>query len=201
MTVADRSPVEMRTTGVRGWWGLVLGAGLLGVVGTIWQTVERFASLSGERSSVCDINTVISCGSVYDHWQSSALGVPNSLIGLPVFAVLVSAALGALLGSRPSGRYLVVLLGVALFMTVFAFWYMHQSAFSIGALCLFCTASMLNIVLAGVGLVRVVDAEGALGEGATARRVHGLVEDGTDLLIWFVLVLAVGGMLFVGLAW
>ena len=195
---ASRPQPAVTTT--RTWWLVVLAGGVLGIVGTVWQTVERLSVLAtpGEKS-VCDINAVISCGSVYERWQSSALGVPNSLIGLPVFAVLASGALAALLGARLSGRYIATLWGLALFMTVFVFWYMEQTAFTIGALCLFCTASMVNIMLAGIGLTRVADAEGALGHGAVGRTVRRLVDGWWDLVLWFTLVAVVAAMLVIGL--
>jgi uncharacterized membrane protein len=184
----------------RGWWGLVLAGGLLGVIGTVWQTVERIGFESGtDGSAVCDINAVISCGSTYSFWQSSALGVPNSLIGLPVFAIMTSGALAALLGSRLSSRYIATLLGLSVFMTAFVFWYMEQTAFVMGALCLFCTASMINIMLVGTGLTRVAAAEGALGDGKAGQRLRLLVDAKADLMIWFGIALIVGVMLFVGL--
>jgi uncharacterized membrane protein len=201
LTQPDTSRPQTAPPATRGWWGLLLAGGLLGILGTVWQTTERLSALAttgGE--SVCDINAVVSCGSVYEHWQSSALGVPNALIGIPVFAVMASAALGALLGSRLSAAFIATLWGLALFMTMFVFWYMEQTAFAIGALCLFCTASMVNIMLAGIGLTRVADAEGALGDGRVGRAVHRLVDTWADLALWFGLAAVVGVMLFLGLA-
>lgn len=197
-TGASRPETAPQAT--RTWWRLVLAGGLLGIVGTVWQTAERLSALAAPGGeSVCDINAVISCGSVYEHWQSSALGVPNALIGLPVFAVMASAALAALLGSQLSGRYVATMWGLALFMTVFVFWYMQQTAFAIGALCLFCTASMVNIMLAGIGLTRIAHAEGALGEGTIGRAVHRLVDGWWDLVLWLTLAAVVVGMLVIGL--
>jgi uncharacterized membrane protein len=201
LTQPETSRPQTAAPATRTWWWLVLAGGLLGIVGTVWQTAERLSTLAEPGGgSVCDINAVIACGSVYEHWQSSALGVPNALIGLPVFAVMASAALGALLGSRLSTRYVATLWGLALFMTLFVFWYMQQTAFAIGALCLFCTASMVNIMLAGIGLTRVADAEGALGQGSVGRTVHRLVDGWWDLVLWLTLAAAVAGMLVVGLA-
>lgn len=199
-TRAQPSPGTAVPTASRGWWALVLAGGLLGIIATVWQTAERLSTLSGKGAPVCDINAVVGCGSVYGHWQSSALGVPNSLIGLPVFAIMTSAAAGALLGSRPSRRYLAGLLGLSAFMTVFVVWYMEQTAFVIGSLCLFCAASMVNIILTGIGLTRVADAEGALGEGQLARRVHAMVDSSTDLAVWIGIAVLVGLMLYLGLA-
>ncbi len=196
---AELAPARSAVPTARGWWGLVLAGGLLGVIGTVWQTVERIGFESGTGSAVCDINAVISCGSTYSFWQSSALGVPNSLIGLPVFAIMTSGALAALLGSRHSGRYIATLLGLSVFMTAFVFWYMEQTAFVMGALCLFCTSSMINIMLVGTGLTRVAAAEGALGDGKAGQRLRLLVDSKADLMVWFGIALIVGVMLFAGL--
>ncbi|QNN51320.1 vitamin K epoxide reductase family protein [Nocardioides mesophilus] len=196
----DAAASERVRPAARGWWLLVLGAALLGIVGTIWQTVERIAFESGSQGpSFCEISSVVSCSSVYAHWQSSALGVPNSLVGLPVFAILASGAASALLGSRLSRGYLRLVLGLALFMTGFATWYMQQTAFDIGSLCVFCAASLALIMLAGLGLVRIAAAEAALGSGRTGRTVAGLVDAGLDIALWVALGLGVATMLVLGL--
>ncbi len=184
----------------RGWWWLVLTGGLLGITSTVWQTVERIAyAANSDAPSVCEISTVVSCSSVYSHWQSSALGIPNSLIALPVFALISSAAISGLLGSRLSPRFLVGLLGLSVFMTGFIVWYLEQTAFAIGALCLFCAACMVSILLTAMGLTRVVDSERALGEGPAGHRLHTFVDSWGDYAVWFAIVLGVVSMLFFGL--
>jgi uncharacterized membrane protein len=188
------------TRTVSRWWYVVLAGAALGILSTVWQTVERIAYAKGDGSAVCDISAVVSCSNVYSHWQSSALGVPNSLIGLPVFAFLASVAVSGLLGSQLAPRFLAGALGLAVFMTGFIFWYMEQSAFSIGALCLFCVACMVAITLAAAGLVRVADAQGALGDGRLGQRVHAAVDAWADLALWAGLLFLVAAMLFVGLA-
>lgn len=190
-----RAPVRT----VRRWWYVVLTGAVLGIISTVWQTVERIAYAKGDGSAVCDINAVVSCSNVYSHWQSSALGVPNSLIGLPVFAFMASVAVSGLLGTQLAHRFLAGAAGLAVFMTLFIVWYLEQTAFEIGALCLFCAACMVNITLVSAGIVRVADAEGALGDGRVGKRVHGLVDSWADLAIWVGLLLAVAAMLFVGL--
>jgi len=178
----------------------MLVGGALGLFTAGWQTVERIAwAADPNATSVCEINSVHSCSSVFSHWQSSALGVPNSLIAMGVFAFMASAAASALLGSKLSRRYLATAYGLTLFMTVFIVWYLEQTAFDIGSLCLFCTACMVNISLVGVGLTRIVDAEGALGDGPAGQRLHTLVDSWADIALWVGLGFAVAAMLFVGL--
>lgn len=200
---SEHAPVEHAPPRmVPGWWWLVLAGSLLGIVSTIWQTVERIAWAAGEAGpSFCEISSVVSCTSVYGHWQSSALGVPNSLIGLPVFAIVASGAVSALLGSRPSPAYLRTLFGLTLFMTVFATWYVEQMAFSIGSLCVFCLGCLVFIAVTGMGLTRVVAAEGALGAGRAGRTLTALVGSGGDVAVWVGLGLVVVTMLVVGLGY
>ena len=192
-------PAIAPTGSVSRWWYAVLVGGLLGIVSTVWQTVERIAYAAGGDESVCDISAVLSCSNVYSHWQSSALGVPNSLIGLPVFAFLTSVAVSGLLGSQLSRATLGASWGLALFMTGFIVWYMEQTAFDIGSLCLFCTACMVNITLVSAGLTRVVDSEAVLGDGPAGQRLRSLVDSWADLALWAGLLMAVAAMLFIGL--
>lgn len=183
------------------WFVLMLLGGVLGGIAAAWQLVERIAYADNpDSTSFCEINSVISCNSIFTHWQSSALGVPNTLVSLPVFALLASAGLAGLLGSRLSRSYLATLFGLTLFMSVFVTWYMHQSAFSIGALCLFCTVGAASLITIGIGITRVVDAEEALGTGRAGRQLRLLVEARADIIIWLGLAALIAVLLYLGLA-
>jgi uncharacterized membrane protein len=182
------------------WPVLMLVGGTLGVVSGVWQTVERIAFAQGENEgALCEINAVLSCNSVFSHWQSSALGIPNSLISIPVFAVLAFAGLSLLMGSQLSRPYLATLFGMTLFMAAFLTWYMEQSAFAIGVLCLYCTVCAVSVVTVGMGLTRVVDAEQALGTGKAGRQLHLLVEARGDIIIWLGLAALIAVLLYLGL--
>jgi uncharacterized membrane protein len=183
------------------WFALVLGGGALGAVAAAWQLVERIAYADGAGAeSFCEINSVLSCNSIFSHWQSSALGVPNTLISLPVFALLASAGLAGLLGSRLSRAYVATLLGVTVFMAAFLTWYMQQSAFAIGALCLFCTVGAASLITVGVGITRVADAERALGSGRAGASLRHLVDARADLVVWVGLATLIAVLLYLGLA-
>lgn len=183
------------------WFVLMLVGGVLGGIAAAWQLVERIAyAESPSSASFCEINSVISCNSIFSHWQSSALGVPNTLVSLPVFALLASAGLAGLLGSRLSRSYLATLFGLTLFMSAFVTWYMQQSAFSIGALCLFCTVGAASLITIGIGITRVVDAEEVLGTGRAGRQLRLLVDARADIIIWLGLAALISVLLYLGLA-
>lgn len=186
---------------LRRWYALMLVGGALGVVTAAWQTVERIVWEGDPNAgSICEINAVLSCSSVFSHWQSSALGIPNSLIALPLFGMFAAAGLAGVLGSRLSKSFLATMAGFAAFFAVFIFWYLEQSAFSIGILCLFCLGCFVNLVIAGTGVIRVAAAERAFGEGRFGRQMTLQAEAGVDLIVWAGLVAVVALMLFAGLA-
>lgn len=182
------------------WFALMLAGGVLGAIAAGWSLVERIAyAESPGSSSFCEINSVISCNSIVSHWQSSALGVPNTLVSLPVFALLASAGLAGVLGTRLSRAYLATIFGLTVFMAGFVTWYMQQSAFAIGALCLFCTVGAAALITIGIGVTRVVDAERALGTGRAGRQLRLLVEARADIIIWLGLAALIALLLWLGL--
>lgn len=191
------SPTPAR---LRPWNLLVLIGGALGLFTAGWQTVERIAWASDpQATSVCEINAVLSCSSVFSHWQSSALGVPNSLIAMVVFGFLASTGLAGLLGSQLSRAYLATVFGMTVFMTAFVVWYLAQSALSIGVLCLFCVGCAVNIIVAGMGITRVASSEGALGHGGLGRGVAAMVASGADIVAWLGLAGLLTLMMVLGL--
>lgn len=185
----------------RGWWALVLGAAVAGVTFTGIQIVEKIAILTDPTTSLlCDVNSVMSCSGVLNAWQSSVLGPPNALVGAVMFSILASAGLGGVLGARPSRAYLAVLWGLAVFFLSFASWFMQQTAFAIGYLCLWCTGIVTAVVLICAALTRLADRAGAFGSGGFGRGVGVLVRSGTDLIVWAGWWLAIAALLVIGLS-
>lgn len=201
-TSSTEAPVEASvvTRGLRPWYALMLVGGALGLFTAGWQTVERIAwAADPNASSVCEINSVLSCSSVFSHWQSSALLVPNSLIAMGVFATLLSGGLAGVLGSRLSHGYVATLFGLTVFMTAFVVWYLEQSALSIGVLCLFCVGCAANIIVAGIGVTRVASRTGALGRGGLGRGVAAMVDARADVVAWLGLAALLTLMMMLGL--
>jgi uncharacterized membrane protein len=179
---------------------LVLLGGGLGTVSAVWQTVDRIAYAgTPDVALLCDVNALFSCSTVFDHWQSSALGLPNSLVALPVFVGLAFTGLAGLLGSRLARGYIVVMFALGLLMAGFLTWYMQQSAFAIGVLCLLCLACALSVVVAGIGLTRMVADEHALGHGRVGREMSLMVSSGAYIVAWAGLALLIAVILLLGL--
>ena len=196
---------EVRHSGTREragtWWWSILFAGLIGTALTTVQILEKIAILKDPATDLaCDVNSVLSCSNVLMAWQSSVLGPPNALIGAIMFTILWSAALGRVLGTAPSARHHALLWGLAVFFLCFATWFMAETAFSIGALCLWCIGITTMVIVICAGLTRIAVQDQAFGRGGFGRMMTTAVHSGLDIMIWIAWWVVIAAMLVIGLA-
>src|SRR4029450_189110 len=86
----------------------------------------------------CNVNAVISCGTVATSWQASLLGFPNAFLGLIAEPVVITIAVASLGGVRFPRWFMVSAQVVYTIGVAFAYWLLYQSMFNIGALCPWC---------------------------------------------------------------
>ncbi|MFI2602370.1 vitamin K epoxide reductase family protein [Streptomyces sp. NPDC018693] len=86
----------------------------------------------------CDISPVVSCGAATAGPQGSLLGFPNALLGITVFAVVVTLGVAVLTGSRLHRAVWLGLNAGALGGVVLSHWLIHQSLYELGRLCPYC---------------------------------------------------------------
>lgn len=103
----------------------------------------------------CNVNAVISCGTVGASWQAHLLGFPNAFLGLVAEPVVITIAVASLAGVVfPRGFMLaaqiVYTIGVG-----FAYWLFFQAMFGIGALCPWCLLVTLSTTLVFTSLSHV----------------------------------------------
>lgn len=180
-----------------GRWVAVLVAALLGIVFTGIQIVERIGTLKDpDMSLVCDVNAVLSCSNVLEAWQSSViLGVPNAFIGAVMFAVLGTAGAVLLSGTEVNRGTMRALTGLAVFFAAFATWFMMQTAFVIGALCLWCIA-----ITTAIGVIGAVMSMTAAQQAYLGRPGVVLARSGVLLWIWIGWWIALAGLMVIGLS-
>ncbi|WP_155769361.1 vitamin K epoxide reductase family protein [Mycobacterium asiaticum] len=141
------------------WWVLI--GGVIGLVASITLTVEKIELLlNASYVPSCNINPIVSCGSVMITPQASLLGFPNSLLGIAGFTVVVvTGVLAVAKVALPRWYWLGMLLGLLL-GTVFVHWLIYQSLYRIGALCPYCMvvwlATITLLVVVASVLVRPV---------------------------------------------
>jgi uncharacterized membrane protein len=119
-------------------WILVV-SGLIGLVAAIELIIQKISVLSDPGFVPnCDINPVLSCGSVINTEQASLFGFPNPVLGVIGFTIVIM--FGALLFAGldlPRSMWLGLNIG-ALAGMIFVIWLVSQSLYVIGALCPWC---------------------------------------------------------------
>lgn len=117
----------------------VLVAGVIGLVASVTLTLEKIdILLDPAYVPSCNINPILSCGSVMITPQASLLGFPSPLLGLVAFTVVVVTGLLAVTKVVLPQWYWIGLAAGLVVGAVFVHWLIFQSLYRIGALCPYC---------------------------------------------------------------
>lgn len=135
---AVESPAPAPPVAASRAWAVLIG-GVIGLAASVTLTVEKIKLLtdSGYVPS-CNLNPVLSCGSVMVTPQASVLGFPNPLMGIVAFTVVVvTGVLTVAKVPLPQWYWVGLTLGT-LAGSGFVHWLIFQSLYRIGALCPYC---------------------------------------------------------------
>lgn len=173
---------------------LLIVGGVIGLICSFIITQDKL-NLAENPHFVpsCNLNPVISCGSVMSSKQGSLFGFPNPWIGLAAFAVLVTVGAGILAGAKFKRWFWLGLEAGIVLGTAFAYWLLFESVYRIKALCPYClTVDVVVITLIwyvtlyNIQEGHIVLPSRLIGAGDFARRHHLDI-----LLVWFIILIAV----------
>lgn len=123
----------------RGYAALLSIAGALGLAASAVLTFDKIRLLQNpDYVPSCNINPIVSCGSVMRTGQAALFGFPNSLLGLVGFAVVLATGAGLLAGARYGRWYWLGLQTGTVLGLILVHWLISQSLYAIGALCPYC---------------------------------------------------------------
>jgi uncharacterized membrane protein len=174
-------------------WGLALVVGgALGLAAAFTLAVDKYRILADPTyQPSCNLNPVLSCGSVMVTGQAEVFGFPNPLLGIIGFTAVIG--LGLLVAMRVALPRLV-LVGLSLASLaglVFVHWLAFQSLYRIGALCPWCM--VVWAVTIPIAVTATLVALRSLG--GAAGRAASVVWDVRYLVVvlWYlVFVVAIG---------
>lgn len=165
--------------------------GAIGLAASFMQTLEKLTLLKNENAElVCNLNSVFSCTNVLNAWQSSVFGFPNSIMCIVLFTIFGSVALVGATGGKLSRGLRLGIHGLSLFTLGFGLWFLWQSTFSIGSLCLYCLFCFSGLLLVNWGWVRTNAADLPIGTKGRAA-LQRAISSGADTFVWILLALAI----------
>lgn len=118
---------------------ILLVSGILGYAAAFIIMFDKLKLLDNPNYiPSCNLDPIISCGSIMMSDQATAFGFPNPFIGLGAFPVLAVVG-GAILAGATFKRWFWLGLNAGLLFAVgFVHWLFFQSVYNIGALCPYC---------------------------------------------------------------
>lgn len=172
-------------------WLLVIGGtiGLICAFIIMYEKLQLFTNPAYQPG--CDLNPVISCGTVMKSDQSNAFGFPNPLIGLAFFPILITVGMALFAGARFKRWFWIGLQLGTVFGLAFVHWLFFQTTYRIGALCPYCVIVWIVVITTfwyvlqynlAAGHIKLPASVRAAGD--FARRHH------LDILILWFLILA-----------
>lgn len=119
---------------------LVVGS-VLGVFASFVLTMEKMHLLTNpDYVPSCSINPVIACSPIITSQEASALGFPNSIIGIFGFACVLTVGMALLAGMKDlKSWFWRALLAGTTFGMVAVLWLMYVALFDVGKLCMYCS--------------------------------------------------------------
>lgn len=85
----------------------------------------------------CSWNPMFSCQGPMSSWQAHVFGVPNPVIGIVGFSLVILITFTALFVKLPKWYWTAYLIGISAAM-VFIAWLITQTLYDIHALCIYC---------------------------------------------------------------
>ncbi|MEV5988171.1 vitamin K epoxide reductase family protein [Streptomyces sp. NPDC052051] len=150
MGSSEREPAAVsRTAGGSRAFALLLAiTGAAGVLAAWVITLDKFQILEGKLAGKtvvpsCNLNPIISCGSVMESKQAGVFGFPNPMLGLVCYGIVVCVGVSLLVGARFPRWYWLTFNAGTVFGVGFCTWLMFQSLYRINALCLWCTLAWI----------------------------------------------------------
>jgi uncharacterized membrane protein len=126
---------------------LLIVAGILGFLSAFIIMYDKVQILNNPGFvPSCNLNPIISCGSVMQSDQANAFGFPNPFIGLAAFPMLATVGAAMLAGARFK-RWFWLALNAGLLLGIgFVHWLFFQSVYRIGALCPYCMVVWVSTI-------------------------------------------------------
>jgi len=170
----------------RRWiFGTMLLSALISLTASFVLSVDAIALARDPAATLaCNINSVISCGTVGLSWQASLLGFPNAFLGLIAEPVVITIAVASLGGARFPRWFMMSAQVVYTIGVLFAYWLFQQSMMVIHALCPWCLLVTLSTTLVFSTLTHFNIREGNLWMPKRIERsVREFVDADNDLFV------------------
>lgn len=172
---------------------LVVG-GIIGFIAAFILTVDKFNLLKDPTIDLnCNINPILSCGSVMKTAEASTFGFANSLLGIMGFSVVTTIGMAMLAGAKFKRWFWRGLHVGTIFGIGFVHYLIIQSIFHIGALCPYCmvvwTVMIPIFIYTTIYNIRM----GHIPVHARLKKLTSFIErhHGDIIVLWYAIIIGI----------
>ena len=174
-------------------WVLAIG-GAIGFLAAMIITIDKIELLKNPAFvPSCNLNPILSCGSVMVTPQASVFGFANSLIGIGSFAVVVTIGMAMLAGAQFKRWFWLGLQSGTIFGISFVLWLQYQTTFVIQALWIYCMIVWTIMIPIFVYTTLFNLAEGHIKTPKQLKGVVNFLQQNhyNVVLVWYLLIMGV----------
>jgi uncharacterized membrane protein len=177
-------------------YGTMLVSACLSLIASFVLSVDALALAADPDVSLsCNINAVISCGTVGSSWQAHLFGFPNAYLGMLAEPVVITIAVASLGGVRFPRWFMLSAQVVYTLGFIFAYWLLYQSMFVIGAMCPWCLLVTVSTTLVWATLTHVnIRDDNLYLRPRLQERLSGWIQADLDwivVVIWLLILVLV----------
>ncbi len=169
---------------------VLLVCSVIGLIASFALTYDKIHVLQNPAyKPACNLNPVLSCGSVMKTSQASLLGVPNTVFGLMAFSMLAMFSLTLLAGATFKRWLWLAGQGMAAIGIIFMHYLFFEAVFRIHAICPWCFGVWMITIPIFVGITMYNIRMGYVGTSATVRFVDKYAND--LLVLWYLIIFVI----------
>jgi uncharacterized membrane protein len=178
----------------------IIIASSVGLLASFFQTLEKIALIENPHAILtCNINSIFSCTNILNTWQSSIFGFPNSLMCIAFFMLTLTVGLVGRTGGIVGVNMRLVAQGFTMFFVLFGFWYLWQSIFAVGSVCIFCMFCYASVLTISGVLFRLNS-----NDLPVSKKVQHFIDkqiaNKNDILVWLLIGFIIIAEIFIKFA-
>ena len=173
---------------------ILIASGIVGLIASFVLSFDAMQLLKNPGYTPnCNLNPVLSCGSVLNASEGDVFGFPNPWIGFVTFTIFVTVGVMLLAGAQLKRWFWLAFYGGTTLGIIFAYWMLFRSIYFIQGLCPYCLSVdvvlttawwYLTLYIIEAGHVRLPKQFTQLG--TFARKHHAEI-----LVTWFLIIIAI----------
>jgi uncharacterized membrane protein len=173
---------------------LLIAVGIIGLIASFVLTYDKIHVLTDKGyEPSCNINPILSCGSVMKTEQASLLGVPNTVFGLIAFSMLLTFGFLLAGGAKVKkwvwiGAQLAATIGV-----IFMHYLFFQGVYRINAICPWCSVVWIITIPTFWYITLYNLREQNINLPANMSKLSAFVQKhhGDILVVWYLVLLGI----------